>query len=534
MVGRIDRQVDHCGHQSCRRAYLLGGWIAQRMGSFSGWSAAGIWLGTPGITHVATYGLIDGVLATYVLATAMVTVAWYRTMVMSPPPAQLGEVESSRSGEIREGALSHTGPTNFDKPPPPGASAKRLAPTSPKQRLGELTPCGLGAVGLIAGGAAALKYPGLIYATLPCLLFIALMVVRLFRHQQSSHAIRLMIVTLLGLSVTCLPWYAKNWYLAGNPVYPLAANIFGGQTLTPEKIAQWQAAHRVPSSSPADAGLPQKFIGSAKQLTNDFGRIALTSSFVQPSMIIGLVCAAVWLWQRRQRTSTSSMKVDRRVDGSLWILLGWSVWILLVWWLATHRIDRFWLPTTGLWSALAAWGLWQVRQRSLPLAQTMLLSGLFYAFLMCSSPIVTDNRYFVSLAGLRDDVGDEKHLPRVPLVQTWINQNLSSADTRVLLIGEARVFEYRVDVVYSTCFDTNPGQAWLAGSDPAQQRAALAAAGITHVLINWSEIERYRSPGNYGFSDWPQPAHLEQLLRDQVLEPIKWGGNDRVQLFKVK
>ncbi len=157
-------------------------------------------------------------------------------------------------------------------------------------------------------------------------------------------------------------------------------------------------------------------------------------------MIIGLVCAVVWLWQRRPRksaTTTASIKAAVEMDRSLWIILGWSLWILLVWWLATHRIDRFWLPVTGLWSALAAWGLWQVRQRSLPLAQTMLLSGLLYAVLICSSPVVTDNRYFVSLEALRDDVGDENHLPRVPLVQTWINQNLPSQETRVLLIGEA-------------------------------------------------------------------------------------------------
>ena len=514
-------------------AILLGGWVAQRMGSFSGWTAAGIWLGTPGITHVATLGLIDGVLATYVLATAIVTVNWYRTVGVSPLPAQLGEVESSRSGEIREGARSRFGPASINKPPPARASAERLAPTSSKQSSREVASCGFGAVGLIAGGAAALKYPGLIYATVPCLLFIALMVVRLIRQQQSSHAIRLSIMTLLGLSVTCLPWYAKNWWLAGNPVYPLAASLFGGQTLTPEKIAQWQAAHRVPVAMPADAGLPQQVIGSARQLSNDFARVTLTSSFVQPAMIIGLVCAVVWLWQRRQRQSTASVKADRSIEGSLWIHLGWSVWILVVWWLATHRIDRFWLPITGLWSVLAAWGLWQVRQRSLSLAQTMLLSGLCYSVLICSSPVVTDNRYFVSLAALRDDVGDENHLPRVPLVQTWINQNLASPDTRLLLVGEARVFEYRVDVVYSTCFDTNPGEAWLAGADPAGQRAALTAAGITHVLINWSEIERYRSPGNYGFSQWPQPADVEQLLRDQILQPIPWGGNDRVQLFKV-
>lgn len=477
-------------------AMLLGGWIAQRMGSFSGWSAAGIWLGTPGITHVAMLGLIDGVLATYVLATALTSLEWIKKW------GQVSILSRMSANEIRD-----------------------------------LTPfCVLG------GAAAALKYPGLIYATLPGLLLIAVEIVRLLRHRQSGTAFQMVMVATVALSLTCLPWYAKNWWLAGNPVYPLAANIFGGQTLSPEKIAQWQAAHRVPAAAPVDATLPQQVAGQAQRCLQDMARITLKSSFVQPTMIIGMVSAIAWLALRKRQNATSSAPsttarnvVAHRSDTVVWGLLVWSLWILAVWWLATHRIDRFWLPVTGLWSALAAWGLWQMRQVALAVSQAVLVSGLFYAVLVCSAPIDTDNRYFVSLEALRDDVGDEEHFPRVPLIQTWINQNLTEPETRVLLIGEARVFEYRVDVVYSTCFDTNPGEAWLTGTDAEQHRAALATAGITHVLINWSEIERYRSPGNYGFSQWPQPSHIEQLVRDQVIEPIDWGeGSDRAQLFRVK
>ncbi len=101
-------------------AVLLGGWIAQRLGSFSGWTAAGVWLGTPGITHVATLGLIDGVLATYVLATALVT--------------GLDKVSIQRC---------ICGRTE--------ASARRLS-----------DDC------FVSGGYSGAEVPGLIYATLPC------------------------------------------------------------------------------------------------------------------------------------------------------------------------------------------------------------------------------------------------------------------------------------------------------------------------------------------------------------------------------
>ncbi len=450
-------------------ALLLGSWVAMRLGSLTGWSAAGIWLGTPGITHVAALGLIDGVLAVYVLATALAACHF----VFAP------------------------------------SQANSTATAFP--------------IGLLAGAAAGIKYPGLIFATLPCLLLFGYWLVRSYRQQSTGAAIRGSLIMLIGLSLTALPWYAKNWWLAGNPVYPLAAGLFGGQTLTPEKIAQWQAAHRVPAVDLAN-------------FVRDLGQLTVTSYFVQPAMIFGVACACVWLLRRgKRRTSADILPTSvPALAPTMTILLTWSIWILVIWWLATHRIDRFWLPMTGLWAALAAWGLWQVRQVSTALAQTMLISGLLYAVLICSSSVVADNRYFVSLAGLRDDVGDAAQVPRVPRVQTWINQNLAGADARVLLIGEARVFEYRVEVVYSTCFDTNPGEAWLTKADPAAQRSALTAAGITHVLVNWVEIARYRSPGNYGFSEWPQPSHIEQLVRDQVLEPIAWGDDsNQVQLFRV-
>lgn len=468
-------------------ALLLGGWVAQRMDTFSGWTAAGIWLGTPGITHVAALGLIDGVLATYVLATALAVV----------------QLKDRRSKDSKIDFAS------------------------------VLLPC------LLGGAAAALKYPGLIYATLPCLLGIGYECFRLIRQKRSNQAVRLAMIATLALSVTCVPWYAKNWLLAGNPVYPLAAKIFGGRTLTDEKIAQWQSAHRVPGA-PADAPLPKQLMGQAQSFGRDILRLTMTSSFVQPAMIIGVACAIIWMVRssrkRLSRQHASTLGDSMRGDSisGLAILAVWSIWILLVWWCATHRIDRFWLPITGLWSALAAWGLWQARQRSLALAQTMLVPGLFYAVLVCSSPVVADNRFFVSLAALREDLGANPDSPLLPPIQVWINQHLKAHETRVLMIGEARVFPYEVDVVYSTCFDSNPGEAWLADKDAEQQRTALNAAGITHLLINWTEIQRYRSPGNYGFSSWPQPSHIEQLVADKILKPIEWtNAQTGTQLFEV-
>ncbi len=99
--------------------------------------------------------------------------------------------------------------------------------------------------------------------------------------------------------------------------------------------------------------------------------------------------------------------------------------------------------------------------------------GLIYGALINCSPIVGDNRYFVSLAALSNDMGDQNTPPRVPLAQGWINNQLANTPVKILLIGEARIFEYRVPVLYSTCFDTNPGETLLAGKSAAAQHEAL-------------------------------------------------------------
>jgi hypothetical protein len=103
-----------------------------------------------------------------------------------------------------------------------------------------------------------------------------------------------------------------------------------------------------------------------------------------------------------------------------------------------------------------------------------------------------------------------------------------------LLIGEARVFDFRSEIVYSTCFNKSKAELWLRERSVLQQRESLLSAGITHVLVSWSEIERYRSPGNYGFSPWPEKKDMQQLVESGVLKPVDWQLDEKShQLFEV-
>ena len=75
--------------------------------------------------------------------------------------------------------------------------------------------------GLAAGVAAGTKYHGLLF--LPVLALLALLLV----HRRRALALAL----FAAGACIALPWYVRNWVVAGNPLYPFAAGIFGGRYL---------------------------------------------------------------------------------------------------------------------------------------------------------------------------------------------------------------------------------------------------------------------------------------------------------------
>ncbi len=457
-------------------AALLGAFLARQIGAFVGWCAAGLWLTSPGIAQVAVCGLIDGALATYILASAVAISGGLKTLRDRNSAMVL---DQDRSLTSRQRLLTYW----------------RLA-------------------GVTAGAAAAAKYPGLILAVLPVCAFFVWTAWRYRSVFQKREVILVAICIALEFAATCGPWYGKNWALAGNPVYPLAARVFGGKTLTPAKIAQWNRAHENDLTSTKEAnGTNPISVNMASTVLSDATRLLLTSPFVQPAMILGILFCAL---------ATFPFRYDHRIRlVTAWVI--WSGWIVLVWWFATHRIDRFWLPLTGLWAGLGAIGFWWLYQNVSPwFSHSLIVFGLGYGCVINSSPVLADNRYFVSIAALRVDTGDENQVPKIFPTTAWVNQNLDNRKTKILLIGEARAFEFLARVEYSTCFDINPGEVYLRGRSGAEQRTILRQRGITHILVLWAEIHRYRSPKNYGFSDWPQPSDIQKLVDDGSASRVDW------------
>jgi hypothetical protein len=51
--------------------------------------------------------------------------------------------------------------------------------------------------------------------------------------------------------------------------------------------------------------------------------------------------------------------------------------------------------------------------------------------------------------------------------------------------------------------------------------------------VEWSEIARYRSPGNYGFTPFVTEAFFRNLVEAKVLDPPSKLGA-RQELYKVR
>lgn len=366
-------------------------------------------------------------------------------------------------------------------------------------------------LGLFAGLAFAAKYPALMFAVFPATLVIAVKEWRLpIDVKRTSTRLAWFVVAVL---VTDGPWLLKNAVLSGNPVYPLAGSVFGGRTLDKEKIEQWQKAHAIPAVKDAQ-GNEVRF--SWNQAVASLQQIAYKSP-IPSAIFVPMLLLGVFYLPRRET----------------WWWVAWLMVGLAVWWFLSHRLDRFWLPLLPIAAWLAARAILPLAKTAagIPLA-AVLTVGISYSLLYFASPPGNDPRYLVSLNAQRTDWKNEE-FTRVSMSIGWLNENLKPTD-RVLMVGQAAVFDVAVPCDYSTCFDDSKWDEIAKATSPADRIKKFKELGITYVCIHWGEIERYRSPGNYGFRSKITQPQVAEFISTGVLSMVETGKELRgVSMLKV-
>ena len=424
------------------------------IGRRSGYPTAGVlaavcYLSLPWVAHVSLEGLNDGVLGFYLIAAWWV---WLR----------------SETGDWRALVLA----------------------------------------GFFAGAGAAVKYTALIFAALP--LFVETTLRRLGLRgakkvdfvgpRQFAAAAAGILLLTLGLAAGGGLWYVKNKIQTGNLIYPLLASRLGGETRTPEKDARWVKAHAVPQDERGNRFTPSQLMAGVADLAF---RNRYASPLLIPLALLGSVLAFKQWWRRSA--------ADHPLARFPLLSIGLVAFIFGAWYLLTHRIDRFLVPTLPLLALLAGFGYVYVKEQAgSTVARAFVIVGLVYSGMMIGATFLTaDIRWFVALAHLRADPVPEARadalvITRLKPAERWLNDRLKG-DEAVLMVGGADVWDLNgqtraVHVYYNTCFDDCLLFDWRAGKKTADDfRSEFSSRNVKYVCVDWEELARYLSKGNYGY-----------------------------------
>lgn len=422
-------------------------------GELAGWLAALIYLTTPWTYRLAIIAYVEGALSCYLLLTLF---------------AVLLAVESRRRGD-----------------------------ESVSVRMFLLA-------GLFAGSAMSCKYPGLVSVVVP----LGLVSVLSKSPKPEARSLKPSLLFSVGTVLAVGPWLLKNLIATGNPVYPLAFGLFGGRDWDAASHAKWRAGHSAKSFTLTD-------------LAENFIDVTAKADWLSP-LLFGLAPLALLVVGRGPELM--NLTSARNLLRWLWFYVAY---LFAQWWLLTHRLDRFWVPLIPVVALLAGVGclwspskLWQ-RTCGVFVALTVLFNLGFVTTNLCGN-----NGYLTDLTQAR--LQSERFTEGIQTVNQLFDAGKLPPNATVLCVGESQVFDARMRVIYNTVFDQPTLRDWLAErptGDVAERdwplrpiedvRRQFESAGVTHVLVNWEELLRYRM--TYGYSDFVSPKRIEWLREQGVL-----------------
>ena len=269
--------------------------------------------------------------------------------------------------------------------------------------------------GLLAGAAFGCKYPALLLIAAPAglALLIACPVRRWLKLATFA----------CGFAAPASPWLLKNLLETGNPVFPLLWDLLGGTGWDAATNARWAAAHAPPDWSPA-------------RWPHWFGQ-PLGLDLYHTSLVVAFAPLAALARPRRA--------------GRLAAALGG---LIALWYVATHRIDRFWIPLLPAGCVLAGAGLrWATRRDERPVrvaAWTAAGVGVLFNLALCVGGVANEVPFAADPEAAAAWV--EEH--SAPFVAA-LNERFGPDDT-VILVGEAQVFGAEFDPIYATVWNAPP------------------------------------------------------------------------------
>ena len=373
--------------------------------------------------------------------------------------------------------------------------------------------CGAAAAGLAMG----VKYPAAIFVAVPLALAVLVRPGTLRSRLAAS-------LTFSGVAILLVaPWLVKNLAFTGNPVYPLLYSVFGGGDWSALQDARWLAAH-----SPKGGLAWQQWARHVFTLLFSNENVTLLSFVFVPFALAA-----------RPRAKR------------LLFVVAYAALYVFLWFVATHRIDRFALPALAVMGAASGAGLFAlargwVRRLAAAAAVILLSANLLYMAAVYGHVLQID--LSVPLFGSYEDYLLRK-MPVYPAC-VYVNENVPPG-AKVLMVGEAETFYFDVACSSTTVFDVKPLEEMIRkapGGDPAAVADEIKAAGFDFLFVNWATFRRQQETYAFefegrtvpGYSEFITPAFFDsmaaagKITKEFSAGPQAYPGVAAFALYSVK
>ncbi len=319
------------------------------------------------------------------------------------------------------------------------------------------------------------------------LLPLALFALLAFRPWKPGQLRRLLLTGAIVILVLS-PLLAKNWLLAGNPVFPFLPGAFPSEHWDAGRYRVMQEDVGAVARAPADLlRLPYDLFF----FNHGYGGLAGPLALIfLPLLLLGPVREKRWL---------------------AWALL---LLVCAPWLTASMRFVHVAFVVLAAFAAIAC-----------EAAASRLLRAVFFlvVFLNFSLGFAMLEKFYQGHAAwggtLAPDEYRERFFPAFPAF-AYLNRR-APGNAKILLVGEARNYYLRVPYQLSSALDHGIAGKYLSGSRSAREfLAALRRDGFTHLLVNSSELERLRR--RYRILGEEEEARLRSFLGE--LTPLFQRG----------
>jgi hypothetical protein len=337
------------------------------------------------------------------------------------------------------------------------------------RRTGSLAPVVLAA--LAVGTMVAAKYTALYFLVAA----VVLLSLPPWRGGLVAAARRAILFAVLALALAS-PWYLRSFVVMGNPVHPAFSSQLGGDA---------DAIHAERRLAQERTSFERSPRGALRALTvqlRDAGGLGWGAElgWLLPLVLVVLVVSAF------PRSPLAPLRA--------WLLLSAVVWLL---WFSLQPGARYLFPVYPIAAIGIGWLLHLALRTCAALrGSVLLLLAIAVSLNLRQVAVIVSSLH----AGARSPaavwsalVERDAHLDRVLdywSAADWLNRT-TPPDARILLLGETRVLYFERSLVFSSAYDRHVVQRWMEDtSSPDELLARLRAEGVTHVLINWFEVER--------------------------------------------